>query len=253
MMAGRLPKSVAGWRAHSSPPPRSCLRWRGLSRDSRIPRYLLSACARARSLASRVLRGFGAHRDGVSASSGSPAAVQPDPSWGRGGVVPRPASRRSTRGSSISPKRTEGDLSALSIAENTALRPSTALAAFCTSATARCGGVERLAGQMKAKFNSPQGPESQAFRAATSRKFIIDRWLMRDAPCADHGRATRSIDVNPSSRSRAVLRRLTEERGPVHRHHLLEEMEELLDVANRIMVMHERHLQRHGEPARRPP
>jgi ABC-type sugar transport system ATPase subunit len=97
--------------------------------------------------------------------------------------------------------------------------------------------VERLAAQMKAKFNSLKDPIT-SLSGGNQQKFIIARWLMRDAHVLIMDEPTRGIDVNAKFEIQSVLRRLTEERG-LSILLISSEMEELLDVADRIMVMHE--------------
>jgi ABC-type sugar transport system ATPase subunit len=135
-------------------------------------------------------------------------------------------------------RKQEGIFPLLSIAENTAL-----------PAIDRFGGllhirnremvaaVERLAAQMKAKFNSLKDPIT-SLSGGNQQKFIIARWLMRDAHVLIMDEPTRGIDVNAKFEIQSVLRRLTEERG-LSILLISSEMEELLDVADRIMVMHE--------------
>ena len=97
--------------------------------------------------------------------------------------------------------------------------------------------VEKLAGQMKAKFNSLRDPIT-SLSGGNQQKFIIARWLMRDAHVLIMDEPTRGIDVNAKFEIQSVLRKLTEERG-LSIIVISSEMEELLDVADRIMVMHE--------------
>ena len=61
---------------------------------------------------------------------------------------------------------------------------------------------------------------------------------MRDAKVLIMDEPTRGIDVSAKFEIQSVLRRLTEERG-LSIIVISSEMEELLDVADRILVMHE--------------
>ena len=61
---------------------------------------------------------------------------------------------------------------------------------------------------------------------------------MRDAHVLILDEPTRGIDVSAKFEIQSVLRRLTEERG-LSIIVISSEMEELLDVADRIIVMHE--------------
>lgn len=135
-------------------------------------------------------------------------------------------------------RKQEGIFPLLSIAENTAL-----------PTLDRFGGllylrnrqmmeeVEKLALQMKAKFNSLKDPIT-SLSGGNQQKFIIARWLMRDAHVLIMDEPTRGIDVNAKFEIQAVLRRLTEERG-LSIIVISSEMEELLEIADRILVMHE--------------
>lgn len=97
--------------------------------------------------------------------------------------------------------------------------------------------VGNLAAQMKAKFNSLKDPIT-SLSGGNQQKFIIARWLMRDAKVLIMDEPTRGIDVSAKFEIQSVLRRLTEERG-LSIIVISSEMEELLDVADRILVMHE--------------
>ena len=135
-------------------------------------------------------------------------------------------------------RKQEGIFPLLSIAENTAL-----------PTLERFGGllhirnremiaeVEDLAKRMKAKFNALTDPIT-SLSGGNQQKFIIARWLMRDAHVLIMDEPTRGIDVNAKFEIQAVLRQLTEERG-LSIIVISSEMEELLDVADRILVMHE--------------
>lgn len=135
-------------------------------------------------------------------------------------------------------RKQEGIFPLLSIAENTALPT---LDRFTGLLHLRnrdmIAEVERLAVQMKAKFNSLNDP-IVSLSGGNQQKFIIARWLMRDAKVLIMDEPTRGIDVNAKFEIQSVLRRLTEERG-LSIIVISSEMEELLDVADRILVMHE--------------
>jgi len=135
-------------------------------------------------------------------------------------------------------RKQEGIFPLLSIAENTALPT---LDRFTGLLYVRnremMAEVERLAAQMKAKFGALDDPIS-SLSGGNQQKFIIARWLMRDAHVLILDEPTRGIDVNAKFEIQAVLRRLTEERG-LSIVVISSEMEELLDVADRILVMHE--------------
>ena len=73
------------------------------------------------------------------------------------------------------------------------------------------------------------------------QKIVIARWLARHCDVLLFDEPTRGIDVNAKFEIQSVLRRLTEERG-LSIIVISSEMEELLDVADRILVMHEGHV-----------
>ena len=135
-------------------------------------------------------------------------------------------------------RKQEGIFPLLSIAENTALPTMDRFTSFLRIRNRdMLAEVERLAQQMKAKFNSLKDPIT-SLSGGNQQKFIIARWLMREAKVMIMDEPTRGIDVNAKFEIQSVLRRLTEERG-ISIIVISSEMEELLDVADRILVMHE--------------
>ena len=135
-------------------------------------------------------------------------------------------------------RKQEGIFPLLSIAENTALPTLERFAGLLHLRNRdMLAEVGRLAEQMKAKFNSLKDPIT-TLSGGNQQKFIIARWLMRDAHVLIMDEPTRGIDVNAKFEIQSVLRRLTEERG-LSIIVISSEMEELLDVADRILVMHE--------------
>ena len=135
-------------------------------------------------------------------------------------------------------RKQDGIFPLLSIAENTALPTLDRFTGFLHIRNRdMLAEVERLALQLKAKFNSLKDPIT-SLSGGNQQKFIIARWLMRDAKVMIMDEPTRGIDVNAKYEIQSVLRRLTEERG-LSIIVISSEMEELLDVADRILVMHE--------------
>lgn len=135
-------------------------------------------------------------------------------------------------------RKQDGIFPLLSIAENTALPTIERFMGFMHIRNRdMMAEVERLAQQMKAKFNNLKDPIT-SLSGGNQQKFIIARWLMRDAKVMIMDEPTRGIDVNAKFEIQSVLRRLTEERG-MSIIVISSEMEELLDVADRILVMHE--------------
>lgn len=138
-------------------------------------------------------------------------------------------------------RKQDGIFPLLSIAENTALPTIDRFTGFLHIRNREMlAEVERLARQMKAKFNSLKDPIT-SLSGGNQQKFIIARWLMREAKVMILDEPTRGIDVNAKFEIQSVLRRLTEERG-LSIIVISSEMEELLDVADRILVMHEGHV-----------
>ncbi|RYG93367.1 sugar ABC transporter ATP-binding protein [Loktanella sp. IMCC34160] len=135
-------------------------------------------------------------------------------------------------------RKQEGIFPLLSIAENTALPTIDRFGGLLTIRNREMmEEVGKLAAQLKAKFNSLRDPIT-SLSGGNQQKFIIARWLMRDARVLIMDEPTRGIDVNAKLEIQTVLRRLTEERG-LSIILISSEMEELLDVADRILVMHE--------------
>ena len=89
---------------------------------------------------------------------------------------------------------------------------------------------------MKTKYHSLRDPIT-SLSGGNQQKVIIARWLLREAKILIMDEPTRGIDVNAKYEIQAELRRLTEERG-LSIILISSEMEEVLDVADRILVMH---------------
>ena len=135
-------------------------------------------------------------------------------------------------------RKQEGIFPLLSIAENTALPTIDRFTGMLRIRNREMlAEVERLAQQVRAKFNSLKDPIT-SLSGGNQQKFIIARWLMREAKVLILDEPTRGIDVSAKFEIQSVLRRLTEERG-LSIIVISSEMEELLDVADRILVMHE--------------
>jgi len=135
-------------------------------------------------------------------------------------------------------RKAEGIFPLLSIAENTALPSLDRFSGLLRMRNREMlDEVGKLARQLKAKFSSLSDPIS-SLSGGNQQKFIIARWLLREARVLVMDEPTRGIDVNAKQEIQAVLRRLTEERG-LSVVLISSEMEELLDVADRILVMHE--------------
>ena len=137
-------------------------------------------------------------------------------------------------------RKQEGIFPLLSIAENAAL-PS--LDRFTGLLHMRnremMAEVERSVRLMKTKYHSLRDPIT-SLSGGNQQKVIIARWLLREAKILIMDEPTRGIDVNAKYEIQAELRRLTEERG-LSIILISSEMEEVLDVADRILVMHMGH------------
>jgi len=135
-------------------------------------------------------------------------------------------------------RKQEGIFPLLSIAENTALPTISKFTGWLTISNRQIfATVEDLARQVKAKFHSLKQPITD-LSGGNQQKFIIARWLMRDAKILIMDEPTRGIDVNAKAEIQTLLRKLTEGRN-LSIILISSEMDELLDVADRIMVMHE--------------
>jgi ribose transport system ATP-binding protein len=135
-------------------------------------------------------------------------------------------------------RKAEGIFPLLSIAENTVIPSFDRFTGVLRMRNRQMlDEVGQLARQLKAKFSRLSDPIS-SLSGGNQQKFIIARWLMREARVLIMDEPTRGIDVNAKQEIQSVLRRLTEERG-LSVVLISSEMEELFDVADRILVMHE--------------
>ncbi|MFO1104723.1 MAG: sugar ABC transporter ATP-binding protein [Amaricoccus sp.] len=134
-------------------------------------------------------------------------------------------------------RKQEGIFPLLSIAENAAL-PSLDRFAGLLHMRNRdmMTEVERSIRLMKTKYHSLKDPIT-SLSGGNQQKVIIARWLLREARILIMDEPTRGIDVNAKYEIQAELRRLTEERG-LSIILISSELEEVLDVADRVLVMH---------------
>ncbi len=145
----------------------------------------------------------------------------------RGGLIYLPEERKQ-----------EGIFPLLSIAENTSLPTLDRFGGWLTIRNRDLiREVGRYAAAMKAKYGNLKDPIT-SLSGGNQQKFIIARWLMKESHVLIMDEPTRGIDVNAKAEIQAVLRNLTEERG-LSIILISSELEELLDVADRILVMHE--------------
>ena len=133
-------------------------------------------------------------------------------------------------------RKQEGIFPLLSIAENTALPNIEKFRSILfLSQKDMYDQVLNMGKKLKAKFSNLKNPIT-SLSGGNQQKFIIARWLMSDAKVLIMDEPTRGIDVNAKFEIQAVLRNLSEEKN-VSIIVISSEMEELLQVADRIMVM----------------
>jgi ribose transport system ATP-binding protein len=95
------------------------------------------------------------------------------------------------------------------------------------------GYVDRL----RIKIGSPSD-RITSLSGGNQQKVIIGRWLMRDARILIMDEPTRGIDVNAKFEIQNELRRFTDEAG-LSIIFISSELEEVIDVSDRVLVMHE--------------
>ncbi len=135
-------------------------------------------------------------------------------------------------------RKQEGIFPLMSITENTALPSMDRFGgALFMRNREMMREVEKMAKSLKAKYNSLSDPIT-SLSGGNQQKFIMARWLMKDAHVLIMDEPTRGIDVNAKFEIQAQLIRLTEEKG-LSIIVISSEMEELLSITDRIMVMHE--------------
>ena len=135
-------------------------------------------------------------------------------------------------------RKQEGIFPLLSIAENMAM-PS--IDRFRTLATMRNREMMSEVGdyvkRLRIKIGSPSDPIT-SLSGGNQQKVIIARWLMKNARILIMDEPTRGIDVNAKFEIQAELRRFTEQQG-LSIIFISSELEEVITVSDRIMVMHD--------------
>lgn len=135
-------------------------------------------------------------------------------------------------------RKQEGIFPLLSIAENMAL-PS--IDRFRSLATISNGAmmeeVDAFIARLRIKIGSPKDLIT-SLSGGNQQKVIIGRWLMKNAKILIMDEPTRGIDVNAKFEIQAELRRFTEREG-LSIIFISSELEEVMTVSDRIMVMHE--------------
>jgi len=135
-------------------------------------------------------------------------------------------------------RKQEGIFPLLSIAENMAM-PS--IGRFRNLATMRSrdmmAEVDAFVARLRIKIGSARDPIT-SLSGGNQQKVIIGRWLMKNARILIMDEPTRGIDVNAKSEIQAELRRFTEREG-LSIIFISSELEEVMAVSDRILVMHE--------------
>jgi ribose transport system ATP-binding protein len=135
-------------------------------------------------------------------------------------------------------RKQEGIFPLLSIAENMAV-PN--LGRFRGIARMRSGEmfaeVQRLVSDLKIKIGHPRD-RITSLSGGNQQKVIIGRWLMKNSRILIMDEPTRGIDVAAKFEIQRQLRMLTESTG-LSIIFISSELEEVLDVSDRILVMHE--------------
>ncbi|MFC3073785.1 sugar ABC transporter ATP-binding protein [Shinella pollutisoli] len=135
-------------------------------------------------------------------------------------------------------RKQEGIFPLLSIAENMTMPSLDRFGGLLRMRTADMlrevdGFVERL----RIKLGSPADPIT-SLSGGNQQKVIIGRWLMRNARVLIMDEPTRGIDVAAKFEIQNELRRFTDREG-LSIVFISSELEEVLDVSDRIVVMHE--------------
>jgi ribose transport system ATP-binding protein/rhamnose transport system ATP-binding protein len=159
--------------------------------------------------------------------AGQPADIKSPADAIRQGLVYLPEERKQ-----------EGIFPLLSIAENMAL-PN--LDRFRGLAHMRSADmfkeVQRFVTDLKIKIGHPKDPIT-SLSGGNQQKVIIGRWLMKNSRILIMDEPTRGIDVAAKFEIQRQLRIFTEQAG-LSVIFISSEMEEVLDVSDRILVMHE--------------
>tara|TARA_R110002126_G_scaffold291767_1_gene457392 strand:+ start:216345 stop:217856 length:1512 start_codon:yes stop_codon:yes gene_type:complete len=96
--------------------------------------------------------------------------------------------------------------------------------------------VETYVDSLKIKIGQQHDPIT-SLSGGNQQKVILARWLMRDSKILILDEPTRGIDVNAKGEIQAVLRKLVTEGLSII--YISSELQEVIDVSDRILVMHE--------------
>ena len=134
-------------------------------------------------------------------------------------------------------RKQEGIFPLLSIRENIAIA---SLERFQSLLTLRFSDMAREASELvqriRIKIGGIEDPIT-SLSGGNQQKVILARWLMRDARILILDEPTRGVDVNAKLEIQAVFRALAARGLSIL--YISSELQEVLDVSNRVLVMHE--------------
>ncbi len=134
-------------------------------------------------------------------------------------------------------RKQEGIFPLLSIRENIAIA---SLERFQSLLTLRFSDMAREASELvqriRIKIGGIEDPIT-SLSGGNQQKVILARWLMRDARILILDEPTRGVDVNAKLEIQAVLQALAARGLSIL--YISSELQEVLDVSNRVLVMHE--------------
>jgi ribose transport system ATP-binding protein/rhamnose transport system ATP-binding protein len=135
-------------------------------------------------------------------------------------------------------RKQEGIFPLLSIAENMTMPSMDRFGGLLHMRTAdMLREVDGFVQRLRIKLSSPTDPIT-SLSGGNQQKVIIGRWLMRNARVLIMDEPTRGIDVAAKFEIQNELRRFTDKEG-LSIVFISSELEEVLDVSDRIVVMHE--------------
>jgi ribose transport system ATP-binding protein len=135
-------------------------------------------------------------------------------------------------------RKQEGIFPLLSIAENMAMPNLARFKGVLTMRTAdMMQEIDSYVRSLRIKIGSPRDPIT-SLSGGNQQKVIIGRWLMKNSRILIMDEPTRGIDVNAKAEIQKELRRFTDDAG-LSIIFISSELEEVLDVSDRILVMHE--------------
>lgn len=134
-------------------------------------------------------------------------------------------------------RKQEGTFPLLSIRENIAIA---SLERFQSLLTLRFSDMAREASELVQRIRIKTGGIEDpitSLSGGNQQKVILARWLMRDARILILDEPTRGVDVNAKLEIQAVLQALAARGLSIL--YISSELQEVLDVSNRVLVMHE--------------